>query len=78
MLGQCNDDILHTGSYYDINICNIESGEVSKWKRKNTKGRKGETVSQMFFVFSCKIRGEAFNLTHLRNIVDKIMWSMKA
>ncbi len=40
-----NDDILHTGSYYDINIQNIKFGEVSKWKRKNKKGRKGGTVS---------------------------------
>jgi hypothetical protein len=40
-----NDDILHTGSYYDINIGNIEFGEVSKWKHKNKKGGEGEIVS---------------------------------
>jgi hypothetical protein len=51
---------------------------VSKWKRKNKKGKKGETVSQMSFVFSCKISEEAFGLTHLRNILDKVMWSLKA
>jgi hypothetical protein len=44
-LNSRNDDILHTGSYYDINIQNIEFGKVSKWKRKNKKGGKGGTVS---------------------------------
>ncbi len=39
-----NDDILHTGSYYDINIQNIEFGEVSKWKRKNKKAEKVEQL----------------------------------
>ncbi len=73
-----NDYILHTGSYYDINIQNIEFGEVSKWKRKNKKRGTGGTVSRMSFVFSCKINEEAFGLTRLRNIIDKIMWSMKA
>ncbi len=42
------------------------------------KGGKGGTASRMTFVFSCKISEEAFDLTCLRNIVDKIMWSMKA
>jgi hypothetical protein len=32
----------------------------------------------MSLVFSCKISEEVFGLTHLRNILDKVMWSMKA
>jgi hypothetical protein len=58
-----NDDILHTGSYYDINIQKVEFGEVSKWKCKNKKGEKSGTVSGKSFVFSCRISEEAFGLT---------------
>ncbi len=28
-----NEDVLHCGSYKDINICKVEFGEESKWKR---------------------------------------------
>ncbi len=73
-----NDDILHCGSYYDINIQNIEFGEDSKWKRKNKKGRKSGTAGKISFVFSIKVSVEAFGLTRLRNILDKVMWSLKA
>jgi hypothetical protein len=52
---------------------------VSKWKHKNKSGGKsGGMVSGLSFVFSCKISKEALGLTHLRKILDKVMWSMKA
>jgi hypothetical protein len=42
------------------------------------KGGKSGTVGQMSFVFNIKISVEAFGLTHLRNILDKVIWSLKA
>ena len=72
------DDILHTASYHDINIRNVEHGEQSKWKRiKKNHGKIG-TVSRLTFVFSCKIREEANALVRLTNILDKVIWAMKA
>jgi hypothetical protein len=32
----------------------------------------------MSFVFSCKINDEAFGLTRVRRILDKVVWAMKA
>jgi hypothetical protein len=57
-----------------LSLEKCQSGSARTKRQK----RKSGTVSQMSFVFSCKISEEAFGLTHLRNILDKIMWSMKA
>jgi hypothetical protein len=72
------EDILHTGSYYEINIRNMEFGEQSKWKRVKKHGGKIGTVSRLSFVFSCKISEEANGLVRLRKILDKTFWAMKA
>jgi hypothetical protein len=72
------DDILHTASYHEINIRSIEHGEQSKWKRLKKQNGKIGTVSRLSFVFSCKIRDEANALVRLTNILDKVIWAMKA
>jgi hypothetical protein len=72
-----SEDLLHTGSYYDINIQSIEIGESSRWKRIKKDGGRTTTVSQMSFVFSCKISEEASALPRLRRILDKVVLSMK-
>ena len=72
------EDILHTGSYYEFNIRNMEFGEQSKWKRVKKHGGKIGTVSRLSFVFSCKISEEANGLVRLRKILDKTFWAMKA
>ena len=72
------EDILHTGSYYEFNIRNVEFGEQSKWRRVKKKGGKIGTVSRLSFVFSCKISEEANALIRLRKILDKTYWAMKA
>jgi hypothetical protein len=67
-----NDNILHTGSYYDFNIRSFELGEASRWKRtKNCRG-KIKTTSQVSFVFSCKMSDEASGIRHLKKILDKV------
>jgi hypothetical protein len=72
-----NEDILHTGSYYDFNIRSIEFGDASKWKcTKNKKGRI-KTTSQVSFVFSCKISEQASGMARLKKILDTVAWSMK-
>ncbi len=73
-----NEDLLHTGSYYDVNIQSIEFGDSPRWKRVKKNGGKTGTVSRMSFVFSCKISDEASGLTRLRRILDKVVWAMKA
>jgi hypothetical protein len=72
-----NEDLLHTGSYYDINIRIIEFGDSPRWKRVKKEGGKTGTVSRMLFVFSCKTSDEASGLTRLRRILDKVVWAMK-
>ncbi len=73
-----SEDLLHTGSYYNINIQSIECGESSRWKRIKKDGGRTTTVSGMSFVFSCKISEEASALPRLRRILDKVVWSMNA
>jgi hypothetical protein len=73
-----NGDLLHTRSYYDINIQSVEFGDSPRWKRVKKEGEKTGTVSWMSFVFSCKISDEASGLTRLRRILDKVVWAMKA
>jgi hypothetical protein len=51
----------------------IQSGSA-----RTKKGGKSGTVGRMSFVFSIMISEEAFGLTRLRNILDKVMWSLKA
>ena len=72
------EDILHTGSYYEFNIQDMEFGEQSKWKRVKKRNGNIGTVSWLWFVFSCKISEEATGLVRLRNILDKKFWAMKA
>jgi hypothetical protein len=72
-----SEDLLHTGSYNDINIQSIECGESSRWKHVKKDGGRTTTVSRMSFVFSCKISEEASALPRLRRILDKVVWSMK-
>ncbi len=72
------EDILHTGSYYEFNIRNMEFGEQSKWKRVKKRSGTIGTVSRLSFVFSCKISDEANGLVRLRNILDNVFWAMKA
>jgi hypothetical protein len=45
-LNVINDDALHCGSYYDINVQNIEFGDVLKWKHKNKKAEKVEQLGK--------------------------------
>jgi hypothetical protein len=72
-----NDNIFHTGSYYDFNIRSFEFGEASRWKRnKNCRG-KIKTTSRVLFVFSCKISDEASGILCLKKILDKVAWAMK-
>jgi len=73
-----SEDICHTESYDDFNIRSVEFGEASKWKRTKKPGGKTGTVSQVSFVYSCKLSDEGFGLMHLRRILDKVMWAMKA
>jgi hypothetical protein len=73
-----NEDLFHTGSYYDINIQSIEFGDSLRWKRVKKEGKKTGTVSWMSFVISCKISDEDSSLTRLRRILDKVVWAMKA
>jgi hypothetical protein len=59
----------------------FETLSLEKCQNGSGRTKKAEKVEQLvkcLFVFSCKISEEAFGLTRLRNIVDKIMWSMKA
>jgi hypothetical protein len=72
-----NEDVLHTGSYYDFNIRSFEFGEASKWKRTKNRIGKIKITSRASFVFSCKIGEEASSIPRLKKILDKIAWAMK-
>jgi hypothetical protein len=72
-----NEDILHTGSYYDFNIRSCEFGEASRWKPTKNCREKIKTTSLVSFVFSCKMSDEASGIRRLRKILDKVAWAMK-
>ncbi len=72
-----NDNILHTGSYYDFNIHSFEFREASRWKRTKNRRGKIKTTSWVSFVFSCKMSDEASGIWRLKKILDKVAWAMK-
>jgi hypothetical protein len=71
------EELLHCGSYKDINIRKVEFGEEPKWKRVVKRNGKVKLVPRMSFVFGCKTTEEATALNRMGHILDKVTWSLK-
>ncbi len=85
MLGQCwcqsisgtmISSTLETTMILIFKTLNLEKCQSGSARTK--KAEKVEQLVKCLLYFFFKISEEAFGLTRLKNIVDKIMWSMKA